>query len=124
MVVVTEAELEEMRAVFLDALTSTGKVYRTTLASDSTGGGTETETMVSTLACRCETAQHRSGLSEVGQVVASRIDNRDLYIIYFPSGADVRADDRVEIGSRSFRMMSVIYGDFHISRRAFAVEEV
>lgn len=121
-VVLSQAEIEGIRATLEGQMFQSARVWRRTLTADATGGHTDTLAEVSTspIKCRIMTGDKRPGLSLVGQVVGDQIINREQYTIYFPHDADVQADDLVTIGERTFRLTAVIYGDCEFTRRATA----
>lgn len=114
----SQAEIEAIRTTLEMQMFQTATIQRKTLTPDGMGGNTESLTTVGTSVCRLSTADKRLGLSLIGQLVGDRIENRDQYTIYFPHVTDVRADDLVSVDGRTFRVTSVLYGDWEFTRRA------
>jgi head-tail adaptor len=113
------AELASMRATLLASLPDTAQVQRTTRTSDGMGGTIDTWTTVATVACRVSP----SNTTPTEQVVAARVHDRVLWTLTLPAGTNVRSDDRVLVGSRTFEVLGVLAPrSYALATRVVAVE--
>lgn len=101
---VTAGELAAMQAVQRTTLAEACVVVRRALASDGAGGQTVTETETSTI-CRLISSTN----TPADRQVAGSVQEQVLWRITLPAGTDVRKDDAIRIGSRTFEVRG-IYG--------------
>lgn len=101
---VTAGELAAMQATQALTLVESCAIVRRTLASDGAGGQTVTETETATL-CRLAASTNMPA----DRLVAGSVTEQMLWRITLPAGADVRRDDAIRIGSRTFEVRG-IYG--------------
>ena len=104
---VTSGELAAMQATQALTLVESCAIVRRTLASDGAGGQTVTETETATL-CRLASSMNSSGMP-VDRLVAGSVTEQIPWRITLPAGTDVRKDDAIRIGSRTFEVRG-LYG--------------
>ena len=124
MLPLTASEIAEFRTTFNATLLYTGTIYRATRAADGSGGSTETESSQGNFSCRLETAGKQPGVTMLAITMADRLANREVFVVYFPYNTNVQDGDRITIGSRSFRVVAVLYDEMQVSRRAVVVRIV
>lgn len=110
-------EISSMQAAVNAALPSTGTVKRVSRASDSMGGFTETWTTVTATACRVDPAVS----SQVLQMYAARLGERQATVINFPYGTDIQEGDEVTIGLVVYEVLGILSGSWELVRQAVAV---
>ncbi len=93
-------ELASMRATAQSAMPDQCQVQRVTRASDGAGGFTETWVTVATLPCAI--APMRGRPEE--RAIAEQIKARVLWVLLVPAGSDVRTEDRLVVGTRTFEV--------------------
>ncbi len=113
------AELTAMRAVAALTLTETALVKRRVLTTDSAGGQTATWPST-TVTTTCRVAPSRT---PVEQILADRVAAVQGWTVTLPYGTDVRAQDRLYVGSRVFEVIGVLAAEtFETARRCVCVE--
>ena len=101
---VTAGELAAMQAVQQATLVKSCAIVRRTMASDGAGGQTVIETETATL-CRLAASTNMPA----DRLVAGSVTEQMLWRITLPAGTDVRKDDAIRIGSRTFEVRG-LYG--------------
>ena len=101
---VTAGELAAMQAVQQATLAESCAIVRRTLASDGAGGQTVSETQTAA-ACRLVASTNLPA----DRLVAGSVVEQVLWRITLPAGTDVRKQDAIRIGSRTFEVMG-LYG--------------
>jgi head-tail adaptor len=101
---VTAGELVAMQAVQQATLIESCTIVRHTMASDGAGGQTVSESTTSSI---CRLAASNSVPAD--RLVAGGVQEQVLWRITLPTGTDVRRQDAIRIGSRTFEVMG-IYG--------------
>jgi len=92
-------DLTRMRAILNRTLPDTATIERDTLGSDGSGGQTVTSTATTgPFACRVAMPSGRE------EVIAGRLDAVGIWTITLPAGTDVKAQDRILVGSRTFEV--------------------
>lgn len=115
----TAAELAALRAVQAEALPDECSVMRATETETADGGVSHSRAAVATVACRLG-ALGRSGEE---RVIAERLSAVTGYVVTLPAETDVRAEDRLTIGARTFEVAAVLAtGAWETARRVAAVE--
>lgn len=113
----TEAELESMRAAQALNLPDTATITRRAWASDGMGGQTET---VSTTTAPCRVAV---ASAQQAQMIAGQLDEKPAWRITFAQGADVRSADMITVGARSFEVLALLAGaNWETARVALCAE--
>lgn len=99
------AELASMRATLNRTLPDTATIQRNTLQSDGSGG-TEVASTATTgpFACRVAIPAVTGTRSGREEVIAGRLDAVGIWTITLPAGTDVKAQDRIIVGSRTFEV--------------------
>lgn len=100
----TTAEVTAMRSVQAQALPETGVITRLTRTSDGMGGFTEAWTASGTADCRIAP----SGGNET--TVAGKLSSVGTWTLTFANGVDVRAEDRVMVGTQTFAVETTAAG--------------
>lgn len=95
------ADLASMRATLNRTLPDTATIQRDTLGSDGSGGQTVSST-ATTGPFACRVAATASTTQRGEQVIAGKLDAVGVWTITLPAGTDVKATDRILIGSRTF----------------------
>lgn len=111
-------ELAAMRATVEASLPDTAQVQRRTLTPDNAGGHVETWSTLVTVPCRIAPA----GRSPDERVIAERLTTTTLFTVTLPAFSDVRANDRLVVGSRTFDVLGVLASSNELSRRALCEE--
>lgn len=102
---VTDSDLAAMRAQALELMPDTAVIVRPTYGADGQGGRTETgTTTVATVACRLMPATQNQRERQLAERIGSDFD----WLITLPYGSDVRAADRLTIGTRSFEVVGMM----------------
>ena len=101
---VTAGELAAMQATQALTLIESCAIVRRTLASDGAGGQTVTEASTATV-CRLAASTNMPA----DRLVAGSVTEQTLWRITLPAGTDVRKQDAITIGSRTFEVMG-LYG--------------
>jgi hypothetical protein len=97
-------EMDNMRATATDFSPDTMNVYRVTERMDDYGGYEEDEDLLySDIPCYVEAGAKQ----EHEQVVAGKVDERELFIVSFSPHLDVRVDDVLVILGREHARLSV-----------------
>jgi head-tail adaptor len=113
------ADLASMRATLLASLPDTAQVRRATRVSDGMGGTIDTWTTIATVACRVSP----SNTTPTEPAIANQVQDRVLWTLTLPAGTNVRADDRVVVGSRTFEVLGVLAPrSYELATRVVAVE--
>lgn len=120
MAILSAAELACMRSAFNSLLPDTCTVSRYTVVSDNAGGQTQTWATVATVACRLSTRNARPTEGDV----ADRMQNANEWMITVPSGTDVRTEDRIAIGSRTFEVAKPLAHSEQTALRVIVTEIV
>lgn len=97
----TTAELTSMQTTQALTFTETCTISRRTLSSDSAGGYTDSWSTVATTSCRL------SPMSANEIIVAGQQKIVAGWKATLPVSTDVRGEDRIVVGSRSFEVTSV-----------------
>ena len=115
---ISDAELEAMRATLDESLPDSCQIRRATLASDGAGNMVPTWATVATVACR----KSPSGNTPAERAVAERVASENPWTVTLPAGTDVRPADRLLIGSDTLEVVAPIARSWEISRRVVCVE--
>ena len=99
----TTSELTSLRAVQAQTMTETATIQRKTSVSDGAGGFSDTWATVGSAACRVA-----PGGAGTAQILAGRLNEKSGWRITLPQGTDVSEADRINVGSRSFEVLSVL----------------
>lgn len=113
----TTDEISQMRGEAEATLTETGAVYRKTEQGDGAGGMTVTESLVGNFKTKIS-----QGFGRV-TLLANRINLEYDAVLRFPHNADIQEGDRVQVGTRSFRIQSIQRPTILISLMALSLEE-
>lgn len=98
----TATEQAAMQAVQRLTLTEACTVSRRTLASDSAGGYSNTWATAATTVCRiAPVSANEAALAGQQRIVAS-------WKVTLPASTDVRGEDRVVVGARSFEVIAIL----------------
>ncbi len=111
----SEDEIAAMRATATASLPETIEVQRATRAADGAGGSTVSWQAVATYPARLAPAG-----GEEEREFAGRVAGRSLWRITLPAKADVRLDDRVAVGGRTFEVLGVRARSFEVCRVCLA----
>jgi head-tail adaptor len=114
------AELTRLRTVANTALPDSCTISRATIASDNAGGQTQSWATVATVACRLAPRLARPLESET----SDRMQNATDWIITVPRGTDVRTDDRIVVGSRTFEVTKNLVRSYQTAQQVLASEVV
>lgn len=118
----TTSELLAMQNESARFMPDIASISRPTAVSDGMGGETRTFTSGSlsgSAACRVDQV---SGYHAVVRLLGDRISGRELYVISFPYGTDVRIDDHIIVGGQTYQVMATITGSWEIVEQAAAVK--
>ena len=96
----TATELSAMQATQTLTLTEACTVSRRTLTSDGMGGQTESWTTATTVCRVAPIAASEAVLAGQQRIVAS-------WKVTLPASTDVRGDDRIVVGARSFEVIAI-----------------
>lgn len=98
------AELAGMRATVNAFLPDTAVISRPTYVPDGMGSATTTWATASTVACRV--SPFAAGDSHDGeQEGVPQVSGDSTWIVVVPYGTDVRIDDRVAVGGRTYEVV-------------------
>ena len=112
-------ELADMQATAAETLVDSGTIRRPTKVADGAGGYTETTADTGPYDCLLMPANTQAQL----ELVAQGIKVVCPYVIRFEAGRDVRADDQVLIGARTFEVKAPLKGGaMELVRRVACVE--
>jgi len=100
----TSDEMEAMRAVQSAAMPDSCTVKRLTLTSDGAGGQSEGWDTSATVSCRLG----RLGQSGEERAIAERLAAVTPFVVTVPTGTDIRPEDRIAIGGRTFEVVAVL----------------
>lgn len=89
----TETDIALLARDVLDVLPDTGTILRLSASSDGTGGRSVSWTTLMTTPCRVMEAG-APAMDE--QRIADHLRDKQLYIVAFPAGTDVRITDRIQ----------------------------
>lgn len=115
----TEA-LASLRTLAGYGLPESVQVQRATRTQDGYGGQTEAWASVATVAGRVAVTGQRPDEREIAAQVQSAV----TYTVTLPAGTDVRARDRLAVGTRTFEVAGVVAGSWEVVRRCVCVEIV
>lgn len=101
----TAGELAAMQVTQNQTLVEDCSIMRSTLASDGAGGQTSSTTLTPSV---CRMALSTTHLPS-DQLIAGSPQGQVLWRITLPADADVRASDRINVGTRWFEVKG-IYG--------------
>jgi head-tail adaptor len=109
----------DLRATAAETLTETALVKRPTLVSDSAGGYTETAAPTAvTVACRVAPSRSPAELA-----LAERVSAVQGWMVTVPYATDVRATDRLIVGTRTFEVIGILGAEtYETARRCVCVE--
>ena len=102
MTVLTPTDLAVLRQQARRMMTSQATILRLTRGPDGAGGFLETWNAIGTVPCRVLPLSGRERL--LAEQVAHVGDVR----IWFPLGTDIRAEDRITVGSSTFEVTGVV----------------
>jgi len=117
---ITAAELDAMRTTLNSSLPDTAQIKRKTLTSDNAGGYTEAWNTVATVACRVSP----TGQLPQERVIAERLTATSIWTLTLPALTDVRAEDRIAVGARTFEVVGVLARSDELCRRMVCVEVI
>lgn len=119
----SQSDLDGMQALAADLLPDTAAITRTQTTRDSSGGvKTASTTNVATVPCRVTVRSQDGSARE--DVHAERPTSRVEWILTVPAGTDLRASDRVTVGSRVFEVTGLLAGSYEAHRRAVCQEQL
>jgi len=110
--------LERMRATVTESLPDSCTVQQVSFSSDGAGGGSESWSDVTTVACRLSPTDR----SPQERAIADKLQSLTSYTVTLPALTDVKASDRLVIGSRTFRVEGVLARSDEIARRVECTE--
>ena len=113
------ATLDALSRVALGALPDAYTATRRTRTPDGEGGWTEANTTVETGLCRLIAGAG----GQAAQQVADRLTVARPYAAYLPLSATVTEGDALAIGSRTFRVLAVLYGGAYAVTKQCVLEE-
>lgn len=116
----TAAELAAMRATQAEAMPDTCIVSRPTLTADGSGGQTEGWATAATVACRVAPM----GARGAERAIAERMGAVMAYVVTVSTTTDVRSQDRIVVGARTFEVVTVLDGEAWETARRVACTEV
>ena len=108
-------EIAAMRATLVASLPEVASIERPTRVPDGAGGSTVSWQAVATYPARLAPAG-----GEDEREFAGRVAGRSLWRITLPAEADVRLDDRVAVGGRTFEVLGVRARSFEVCRVVLA----
>jgi len=111
----SEDEIAAMRATATASLPETIEVQRPTRVPDGAGGQAVSWSPAGTYPGRLAPAG-----GEDEREFAGRVAGRSLWRITLPAEADVRLDDRVVVGGRTFEVLGVRARSFEVCRVVLA----
>lgn len=113
----SDADIASMRATLERTLPDSAVIKRDTQVPDGAGGYTVTTATVATVACRVSMASGRE------LDVAGRLSAVGTWTVTLPALTDVKAADRIEIGSRVLEVtLPLRPRSWELSRRVFCTE--
>lgn len=110
--------LTRLQNVILPTLTASAAVSRKTLVNDDAGGQTTTWATVATYPCSFAQTQ----ISPVERENTITVKSLTYWGFVFPADADVRPEDRIIVGSRTFEVVGAGQGSVNIVTRAICLE--
>lgn len=116
----TSDELTAMRATQAEALPDSCTITRATLSSDGAGGQSEGWDTSATVSCRLG----RLGQSGEERAIAERLAAMTPFVVTVPTGTDIRPEDRIAIGGRTFEVVAVLATGVWETALRVAVTEV
>ena len=117
----TATELAAMRATQATAMPDTCVISRPTLTPDGAGGQTEGFATVATVACRVGPMGNRGE----ERAIAERMGAVTPYMVTVPTTTDVRTQDRIVVGARTFEVATVLDTEaWETARRVACIEVV
>lgn len=115
----TDAELDSMRATASEALPGTAIIQTESFASNSGGGGSATWTAAGTVDCRI------APISGNEREIADRIAEDARSIVTLPAETSITVRDRMVINGGTFNVMAIRDRDeWEITRRVEVGEQV
>jgi head-tail adaptor len=115
----TATDLDAMRSTLDESLPDTAQVGRQALVSDDAGGFSESWSVVATVACRVSPG----GLLPQERAVAERMGVVSSWVVTLPALTDVRAADRLVVGTRTFEVVAPLGPrSYEVSRRVVCSE--
>lgn len=113
------SQLAGMRTAVEGTLPDTGSVYRRTLTSDSAGGYTVSEALVSdSVSCRIDPISDRDAIL---QVYAEKIGSRPVWKVAFYYTEAIQPGDRLLVDSTSYEVIGLLERSWEIVRWALIV---
>jgi len=114
----SNADLLAMRTAVQEAMPDSAQVRRKTLASDGAGGLIPTWEDVATIACR---------LAPIGRgdevLLAGKPAEESVFVVTLPHDSNVQVEDRLVIGSRTFKVMSMQSRSWEIAKCVIVRED-
>ena len=115
----TDDDLDAMRETLEESLPETAAILRLTTTATETGGASESWATAATVAARLAPGSYAGSESDI----ASRLTSTRSWTITLPQGTDIRQADRIEIGSRTFEVVTVLSArSYQVSARVSCVE--
>lgn len=116
---ISDSELEAMRATLDGSLPDSCQVRRATLASDGAGNLVPTWATVATVACR----KSPTGNTPTERAVADRMGSQVLWTVTLPAETDVRPSDRLQIvGGDLLEVVAPLPRSWEICLRVVCIE--
>lgn len=112
----TSAQLAQMQTDALDALPETATLTRPTYAADGAGGQTPTYASAGTAACRVDPI-----LGYQSQLVAERVGNPALVVIWFPATLSIYANDRAVVNGVTYEIVQVQVTSYAVLKKSWAI---
>lgn len=120
MSMLSAAELTAMRTLAQRTLADVATVQRKTTVSDGMGGYTDTWTTVLTTTCRVAA---NNNLQADRSITAAQLREGVAWKVTLPFGSDVRLDDRIVVGARTFEVLGIYApGTYETARQCACVE--
>ena len=115
----SNAQLEAMRAVLNRSLPASGTILRATATGDGMGGQSTTYAAADIAICRVQPVPTRPSEGTVGGRTAATQE----WVITFPAGTTITARDRIATGGRTFEVVAPLGPrSYELSRRVRCVE--
>lgn len=112
-------QLAAMKATINASFPDSATIQRPSNVSDGAGGWTSAVSTTGPHSCRVDPA----GSTANEYMTVDEIFSSSAHIITFPAGTDVRAQDRIVVGARTFEVRGVLSpAAWELSRRAVCLE--
>jgi SPP1 family predicted phage head-tail adaptor len=103
MTLIPDALLSGLRTVADSVRSETARISRATPTADGQGGVTDAWATVAAVSCYVTAMRTQAAEG----VVADQLQGRVGFYVYLPHDADVRAQDRLVVGTRTYEVLGV-----------------